>query len=257
MAFHQIPVDVEAEAGPVGQVQPSVAQLRAFGEKLRPQRVAVLVDEHFHAIAIGGRSGEMPVDMGIVVRGHQHAMGLRVGGDPQPFRDAPRACRVELHVAHAAQVDQVAAGPAVHLRLATGQRHAGMLRQAAQRAHRVVPVQGFFEPMDAVGLERADGRDRLRQVVRAVGVDHQHGVRADGFPYRTHARHVHVQGHAAYLHLDAVEALRHVSRHLGRDIQDVRAILVIAAGDVRAHAGALAAQQPPYGQSGRLALDVP
>src|SRR3546814_9977554 len=105
----------------------------------------------------------MAVDLRVVMRHHHYAVHLGIGGDAQELGDAAAARAVELHVADAALVDEVADRPAVQLALAAGEVDMGALRQPPEPAHPVVPVQRLLEPEAEIG--RASCRSRGCQYV--------------------------------------------------------------------------------------------
>ena len=99
----------------------------------------------------------------------------------------------------------------------------------------VVWIHRLLEPVDVVRLDLARQLDRLVVAVGAVGVDHDLHVGADGLADNAHPLHVLVYGRSPHLHLDRSRAEGHRPLHLGRQLLEALALLVVTAGDVYWH----------------------
>ena len=80
---------------------------------------------------------------------------------------------VELHVANAAQHDEIADGKAGQLPLAMRQRDWGRRREAGEIGRLKVPMQRLFEPEDPVRLDGMRKFDAVGQIVARIHVQHQ------------------------------------------------------------------------------------
>src|SRR5258708_39370229 len=105
----EIPIDYEAKAGLIAYNKLPVVQMRVLAEQAEMQRVgfrtAMRLDPKG---AARHRQHEMTVDFGRSVRRDDGAVLLGELGDAQRLGKAGGAGRVELHVADAANGDEVA-----------------------------------------------------------------------------------------------------------------------------------------------------
>src|SRR5574338_365820 len=124
MRIHEIPVDLDAESGPLVQVHEAVADFGPLPEQSEPYRIPVRRAVRFNAVA-AARKGrdEVRMQFGRMMRREPNAVLLGDLRDSQRFGESGVTGGIELHVADRATLDEIAHREAREFALAVCERY--------------------------------------------------------------------------------------------------------------------------------------
>ncbi len=229
IALDHLLVESHAEAGAVREHQPAIARPRGVEVEAVPDGIALGIRETFDADGVRRRGQEMQGDLRLLVMGHANVSQAAESGGVEPGGDPAGLGRIEVHDVDGAGVDQAAHAMRADLALSSIDRDGGGGTDVGHGADVVEPMTRLFEPGDVQRFDSSREADRLPPVPGPVGVDGQHEAGAGRLTAYRDAFGVRFRREAADLDLAAthVAGLQHL--HLGTEIVEGLARLVVAA----------------------------